>query len=128
MSQLLDADMWLISDACPKLIQCLPSLIRDEDDPESVLKVDYSDNEIGDDPADSARMGLQNEFGSVFVPPTIVAERRVAEYAQRVNKEVDDLDINTLAQLHRRALAQETRKRRARKGGLGRIFRPQTGQ
>lgn len=128
MSQLLDADMWLISDACPKLIQCLPSLIRDEDDSENVLKVDYSDNEIGDDPADSARMGLQNEFGSVFVPPAIVAERRVAEYAQKVKKEVDDLDINTLAQLHRRALAQETRKRRARKGGLGRIFRPQTGQ
>src|SRR5262249_44907978 len=60
MAQSLDSNTWLISDSCPKLIECLPTLIRDEDDPETVLKVDYAEGDtVGDDPADSARMGLQ---------------------------------------------------------------------
>jgi hypothetical protein len=126
MSQLLDADMWVISDACPKLIECLPNLIRDPDDTESVLKVDFAEGDsIGDDPADSARMGLQHEFGTSVVPVPIVAERRVAEYAKSVKKEVEDLDINTAAQLNRRATLQERRRRAKRRGGLGRIWRPQ---
>lgn len=127
MSQLLDSDMWEISDDCPKLIGCLPTLIRDEDKPEDVLKVDFSVNEIGDDPYDAARMGLQHMLQTPLLPVTIVAERRVAAFAEKLGKEVEDLDINTTAQLHRRALAQEVRKRRQRKGGLGRIIRPQTG-
>lgn len=126
MSQLLDADMWLISDACPRLIECLPTLIRDPDDPESVLKVDYAAGDtIGDDPADSARMGLQNEFGSTVTPIPIIAEKRIAEYAEARNKDVEELDINTVAQLHRRATVQEQRRRAKRRGGLGRIWRPQ---
>lgn len=128
MSQLLDADMWEISDDCPKLIACLPTLIRDEDKPEDVLKVDYAVNEIGDDPYDAARMGLQHMLQTPLLPVTLVAERRVAAYAEERGKEVEDLDINTTAQLHRRALAQEVRKRRQRRGGLGKIWRPQTGQ
>jgi hypothetical protein len=56
MSQLLDANLWSISDACPKLIECLPTLIRDEDDQETVLKVDYAEGDtIGDDPAETLR-------------------------------------------------------------------------
>ena len=78
MSQLLDADLWQISDACPKLIECLPQLIRDEDDPETVLKVDYAEGDtIGDDPADSARMGLQHEYGTTVKPRNVLLEERL---------------------------------------------------
>lgn len=126
MSQLLDADTWHISDACPKLIECLPTLIRDPDDPENVLKVDYAAGDtIGDDPADAARMGLQHEFGTVVVPLPVAVERKIADYAQKIGREVSDMDINTVAQLNRRATFQEQKRRRQRRGGLGRIWRPQ---
>lgn len=59
MSQMLETETWLISDACPKLIEALPTMIRDEDDPEEMLKMDYSEGSIGDDPIDCAGMGLQ---------------------------------------------------------------------
>jgi hypothetical protein len=68
MSQLLDADQWTIGDKCTELIKCLPTLIRDEDNSEDVLKVDFSENEIGDDPADSARMGLQYMLSARSIP------------------------------------------------------------
>ena len=128
-SSLLSTDvgglpMLQISDACPKLIACLPTLIRDEDNLEDVLKVDWVTNEIGDDPYDGASMGWQNELGStVLAPVAIVAQRRVAEYAEKQGKDVEDLDINTTAQLHRRAMTQETKRRRKRRGGLGAIWR-----
>lgn len=61
MHQLLAADMWTISRQCEKLIQCIPTLVRDMGrNSEDVLKVDHSDSYIGDDPADGARYGLQN--------------------------------------------------------------------
>jgi hypothetical protein len=127
-SQLLDSDMWAISDACPKLIGCLPTLIRNEDNPEDVLKVDFTTNEIGDDPYDGASMGLQHMGQAGIVPVTVMAERRVAQYAKEMGKDVEELDINTAAQLMRRASVQEQRRRNKRRGGLGRVWRPQTGQ
>lgn len=78
MHQLIDADMWTISRDCPKLIECLPTLVRDmERNSEDVLKVDSSTEHIGDDPADSARYGLQN----VLAP---ASERMHIKIAQRV--------------------------------------------
>lgn len=129
MSQLLDADMWQISDACPKLIQCLPTLIRDEDATEQVLKVDYAEGDtIGDDPADSARMGLQHEFGTAVVPVNVVADRRVAAYAADRGKEVEDLDPTSNHMLHLQARVAEQNKRRSRgrRGGYGRVWRPRS--
>jgi hypothetical protein len=77
MAQLLDTDHWKISDSCPRLIECLPTLIRDEDDTESVLKVDYAEGDtIGDDPADSARMGIQHMLGSPVKPKSVQLEER----------------------------------------------------
>lgn len=126
MSQLLDADMWQISDACPKLIECLPELIRDEENTESVLKVDFAEGDtIGDDPADSARMGLMHEFGNVVIPVREMADRKVAEYAHSRGQEVEDLDPNSQHMLHRRAMINEQKARRKRRGGVGRIWRPQ---
>lgn len=116
--------MVAISEACPRLIGCIPTLIRDEKNTEDVLKVDWSVNEIGDDPYDGASMGWQNELGSkVITPATVVADRKVAEYAEQHGKEVEDLDINTQAQLHRRALHAERTRRKKRRGGLGAIWR-----
>jgi hypothetical protein len=76
LSQLLDADMWHISEDCPRLIECIPSLVRDPKNTEDVLKVDYSSNQIGDDPYDCARMGLQYMLGSSRRPQSeIIAEQ-----------------------------------------------------
>jgi phage terminase large subunit len=60
--QLLEADKWLIAEDCPKLIDSLPTLIRDEKRPEDIKKVD------GDDEADSARYGLYSRLGAAKVP------------------------------------------------------------
>jgi Terminase large subunit, T4likevirus-type, N-terminal len=59
MSQLLEAGMWQISDACPKLIESLPTMIRVEDKLEEMMKLDHDEATIGDDPVDSAGVGLQ---------------------------------------------------------------------
>ena len=48
-----------ISEACPRLIECLPSLEHDPHRPEDVLKVDTDDEGLGgDDPYDAARYGV----------------------------------------------------------------------
>ena len=80
MHQLLDADSWTISRDCPKLIECLPTLVRDmERNSEDVLKVDWSSEHIGDDPADSARYGLQNVLSPAGMPINVKIEQRVEE-------------------------------------------------
>ncbi|HYL62519.1 MAG TPA: hypothetical protein VE077_07845 [Candidatus Methylomirabilis sp.] len=52
MYQLLESNAWVIAENCVKLIECLPTLVRDNSDIEDIRKMD------GDDPADSARYGL----------------------------------------------------------------------
>jgi hypothetical protein len=52
MYQLLESNGWLITETCPKLIECIPQLVRDDRRQEDIRKVD------GDDPADAARYGL----------------------------------------------------------------------
>lgn len=68
LSQLLDSNMWHISESCSHLIECLPTLVRDPKNTEDVLKVDYSSNQIGDDPYDCARMGLSYMLGTSRKP------------------------------------------------------------
>jgi hypothetical protein len=76
MSSLLDSGMWDISEDCPKLIECLPSLVRSPKNTEDVLKVDYPVNQIGDDPYDAARYGLAYMLGSSRRPQSeIIAEQ-----------------------------------------------------
>lgn len=49
----------VISEACPRLIECLPSMQHDEHRPEDVDKVDCDANgDGGDDPYDSFRYGI----------------------------------------------------------------------
>jgi hypothetical protein len=52
MYQLLEGDAWMITENCPRLIECLPLLIRDDRRVEDVRKME------GDDAADAARYGL----------------------------------------------------------------------
>lgn len=70
MYQLLETDNWTISSACTKLIEILPTLTRDPDKTEDILKID------GDDPADSARYGLKSKLAPGKKPIEVrVAER-----------------------------------------------------
>ncbi|MGC2526832.1 MAG: phage terminase large subunit [Candidatus Acidiferrum sp.] len=52
MYQLLESNAWVITENCTKLIECMPTLVRDNTRHEDIRKMD------GDDPADSARYGL----------------------------------------------------------------------
>lgn len=77
MSQMLDAGMWqIVGEECPRLVECIPSLMRNPDNTEDVLKIDFSEDGIGDDAAESARYGLQFMFGGAAIKPL---EDRVAE-------------------------------------------------
>jgi hypothetical protein len=58
--QLLEGDHWLIGENCRKLIECLPTLTRDDKRVEDIHKCD------GDDPADSARYGLVSGLRIAF--------------------------------------------------------------
>jgi phage terminase large subunit len=67
---------WIISDACPRLAECLPVLQHDPHNPEDVLKWDIDETgQGGDDPYDAARYG-------VMAAPT----RRFVTLAQRKTK------------------------------------------
>jgi phage terminase large subunit len=76
MSQMLDSGFWQISEKCVHLIECLPSLIRDPKNTEDVMKVDYPENNIGDDPYDAASMGLQFMCGSSKKPQTEIIREK----------------------------------------------------
>lgn len=67
MYQLLESDAWIIAENCTKLIECIPTLVRDNSNIEDIRKMD------GDDPADSARYGLVSGgriagVGTAFAP------------------------------------------------------------
>lgn len=59
MSQLFKAKMLTIAN-CPKLVECLPTLLHDEEDLEDVMKVDATDGNIGDDPYDAVRYACKS--------------------------------------------------------------------
>jgi hypothetical protein len=79
MHQMLDHDDWLISRDCTHLIECIPSLMRDDKNPADVHKIDYPENNIGDDPADSARYGLQYMLGASYKPARVRLEETLAK-------------------------------------------------
>jgi len=80
MSQLLESDMWqIVGEDCPKLVECIPSLVRDPNNTEDVLSVNYSENGIGDDPADSARYGLQFMLGASVKSRAVLLEEKLRD-------------------------------------------------
>lgn len=81
--------IWFISDACPKLIECIPEMIRDENNPEEMAKVDYNEAQIGDDPIDSAGTGLQWLIGTTMKPDRVKLDEQIAAVRQRFAKRVE---------------------------------------
>lgn len=69
MYQLLESNAWAISETCPKLIECIPQLVRDDRRQEDIRKVD------GDDPADAARYGLVSGGRFAGVGPAFAPAR-----------------------------------------------------
>jgi len=118
MYDLMHDDELLIDPSCKHLVEVIPMVCTEEDDPTEIEKFD------GDDPWDSARYGLKSRHRPGTKPAVEEAEERVVAYAKDRNKEVEELDVNVIAQLHRRALEQIQAKRSKRRGGLGRVWRP----
>ncbi len=96
MSQVIEAGTWVISDACPKLIESIPSMIRDPDKTEEMLKIDWNEATVGDDPVDSAAMGLQWMIGSAVKPDAVKLEEQIQSirerFAARVSPETPGTD------------------------------------
>lgn len=86
MSRLLDADMWHIAKSCTKLIEQIPTLIRDPDNTEDVMKIDFPVNQVGDDCYDGARYGLQYMLGSSFKPKEVQREEMLQTYDERIER------------------------------------------
>lgn len=80
MHQLLASDQWQISRDCPNLIECLPTLLRDDEKLEDVLKVDFAPGQIGDDPYDSARYGLKSYLSPGNKPREVVIDEQIEEW------------------------------------------------
>jgi hypothetical protein len=119
MYDLMKDNQLEIDPSCKELINTIPMICTEEDDPQEIQKFD------GDDSWDSARYGLKSRQQVTKPPIHEVATTKVQEYATARHKNVEDMDVNTVAQLHRRATAREQVMRARRRGGLGRIWRPQ---
>ncbi len=114
LHQLLDADLWLINrDACPKLVESLPTLIRDApDNSEDVLKIDHSENTIGDDAPDCARYGLKTKLAPRGKPISVRVDERIAA-VQKSRTDVGlppQTDPTALAMMARVALSKEKKQ------------------
>jgi len=78
MYQMLKNGYWKICrDTCPKLVQCLPTLIRDPNKLEDVLKVDATDGVLGDDAYDGARYGLKSYLRSREKPEEVKHQEKL---------------------------------------------------
>lgn len=56
---------WFITANCTQLIECLPILEIDPNNPEDVLKINATETEIGDDPYDGCSYGLYRQVGTM---------------------------------------------------------------
>ena len=77
MSQVIEAQTWVISDACPKLIAAIPEMMRDEKKTEEMAKMDHDESQVGDDPVDSAGTGLQRMIGTPSKPEKVLLEEKL---------------------------------------------------
>ena len=121
MYELMKAHELEIDPSCTGLIDVIPMITTSEDDPEEIEKFD------GDDAWDSCRYGLKSRQRAGIKPVSEAAHEKVIAFAKDRGKAVEDMDINTIASLNRRATAQEQMVRGRRGGGLGRVRRPQFG-
>lgn len=105
---------------CPQLWKQMKE-IQQEVDVETG-KVKY----IGeDDNLDPARYIAMSRPNAPTVPIRVAVDRVLAGYAASRGVEVEDLDPNSQHMITRRAMIAEQKSRRKRRGGVGRIWRPQ---
>jgi hypothetical protein len=104
--QMLQSGLGVISSACPALVKCLPTLIRDDENIEDVLKVD------GDDPYDSWRYGLKTMLAKGHKPFEVRVNERIAAVQQsRVNVGIPpQTDPTALAMMNQKAVAIERKR------------------
>jgi phage terminase large subunit len=117
MYEMLRARMWFIfRDECPKLIECLPTLIRDGDKLEDILKVDQGEGQIGDDAADDCRYGLKTMLNPRATPIDVINRARLAEVPDRHARAMLALRLNADMQKAQRTdgIPANSRSRRAR--------------
>jgi len=117
MYQLLERDAWVISSKCPRLIECMPTLLHDERRVEDVRKIE------GDDPADAARYGIvpgvryagvgaqDGAPGAGQAPPEIGGARFVPgiPVAVQIERQITAEDPTSRA-IHQQRLQAEARK------------------
>ena len=85
MYQMLVSGHWVIADSCPVLIETLPSLIRDDRNPEDCAESKY------DHAPDSARYGLKSHLGSARKPISEIIQEKIkniSNYTQRYQEEL----------------------------------------
>ena len=124
MYQLLSAGCWVIDPSCKRLIECIPSLQRDEEDREDILKVDCNESgEGGDDPAESARYGLKSRLTTPRPPLAIRVTQRLDTYAKLRGSTIEEIEPTALAMLARRAQRLE-HPRVQRRFRPGRTYAP----
>jgi len=102
--QLLEAGQWVISDGCRRLIEVLPTLVRDERNVEDIAKVD------GDDPADAARYGLKSRLRPRTAPVETRLLERMAEVQKKAEEQGRTMDP-TVRALYARKFESEERQR-----------------
>jgi phage terminase large subunit len=102
MYQLLEAEEWFISDACPQLIDAIPQLMRSAEKPEDVVKTD----QMYDDIADCARYGLVMALGIATMP----FEAKLAE------------KLSTISDNHQKYMTHMKMLADRRKKGSGAFF------
>jgi hypothetical protein len=120
MYELMKSKTLEIDPSCRQLIDVIPMITTAEDDPEEIEKFD------GDDAWDSARYGIKSRQRPGVKPIGEKVHDKIVEFAVARNSAVEDLDINTIANLHRRVSARERALAGRRRGGLGRVWRPRT--
>lgn len=101
MYEKLDRGEWVITDNCQALIECLPTLTRDEDKVEDVEKM------LGDDAADSARYGLK----SYQVPAQAPLAERVMQRVKSTDPSQRVLQIQSALHRERQAEPGPARRR-----------------
>lgn len=129
MYDLLEADLWTISSTCTNLIKTLPTLIRDEDNIEDILKVDHSENEIGDDAADCARYGLKSMLAPRNMPWEVQrVEKLIGIEREIAGNVVGPIPLQTTARVHNAQYMADLKMQQQRKQVMqrsrGRFARP----
>lgn len=116
--ELLRSDQWQIDPSCVKLIETLPMVTRDEDDPEHTVKFE------GDDPFDAAKYALKSRLNPRGKPYETRVVEKVETFAATRGLTMDTLEPTSRAMLIQQAMRLEKRNNRGIRYRFGRRFRP----